>query len=392
MSDSVLTIQDISTTVYRLPLHGKLQWGKHSVLHDVQHVLVRVRLSDGAEGVAEAPPRPTIYGETVTSITSIIAQELKPRLIGQSATDLSAMYQIKNNHTAKGAIDMAVHDALATSKGVSLLEQLQVASGKWQVIPHASRIPHPCPEPCRRDASRNTHEAIRVSYILGIGDDDTVLAEAQRVFEQGVRVLKVKVGRDWAADVRRIRALQEMFGAEMAIYADANECLDVENAADQLSQLAEMGVLYCEEPLPVELIRERAVLRAGGHLPLIADDSTFTVRDLRRELALDTFDILNIKTARTGFTESLDMLALAQNAGKSVMIGSQASSAIGTARAGVFAALPGVDCPSELSFFLKLQEDIVGKRPSIVDGYMDVAQLADVKIDEDLLRDAEVRL
>ena len=342
----MITIEDISTTVYKLPLHGKLQWGKHSVLNDVQHVLVKVRLSDGAEGVAEAPPRPTIYGETIYSITSIIEKELKPRLIGQTANDLSAMVQIKNNHTAKGAIDMAVHDALAQSEGVSLLEQLQVASGKWQVTNHASR---------------STHHAIRVSYILGIGDDDTVLAEAQRVFAQGVRVLKVKVGRDWDADLRRIRALQEMFGAEMAIYADANECLGVESGAAQLSQLAEMGVLYCEEPLPVEMIHERAALRAGNHLPMIADDSTFTVRDLRRELALDTFDILNIKTARTGYTESLQMLAMAQQASKSVMIGSQASSTIGTARAGIFAALPGVDCPSELSFFLKLKEDIVQK-------------------------------
>ncbi|MEZ4612911.1 MAG: hypothetical protein R2838_22155 [Caldilineaceae bacterium] len=42
----------------------------------------------------------------------------------------------------------------------------------------------------------------------------------------------------------------------------------------------------------------RVALR-GAVLPVIADDSCFTVLDLRRELALDTFDILNIKTART---------------------------------------------------------------------------------------------
>ncbi len=118
--NSQFTIQNISTTVFRLPLHGSLKWGKHSVLNEVRHVLVRVRLSNGAEGVAEAPPRPTIYGETPTSITSIIAQELSPRLLGQPATDLSAMHQIKNNHTAKGAIDMAVQDALAQSNGVSI--------------------------------------------------------------------------------------------------------------------------------------------------------------------------------------------------------------------------------------------------------------------------------
>jgi L-alanine-DL-glutamate epimerase-like enolase superfamily enzyme len=378
MTNLSLTIKDISTTVFRLPLHGKLQWGKHSVLNEVRHILVRVRLSNGTEGVAEAPPRPTIYGETTASITSIIAQELKPRLLDQLAVDLSAMHQIKNNHTAKGAIDMAVQDALAQSNGMTLTDYL-LEIGDFQ--PAAERL---------EIGSHAAVSNLKVSYILGIGDDETVLAEAQRVFDQGVRVLKVKVGRDWTADLRRIELLQTMFGDEMAIYADANECLGIATAANQLDQLAEMGVLYCEEPLPVELIQERAALRSGEHLPLIGDDSTFTERDLRRELALDTFDILNIKTARTGFTESLAMLSLARQAGKGVMIGSQASAALGTARAGQFAALPGIEHPSELSFFLKLKEDIVDERPIIQNGFISVADLNRVTVDEDLLRAASI--
>ena len=378
MTDSDLTIQNIATTVFRLPLHGSLKWGKHSVLNEVRHVLVRVRLSNGAEGMAEAPPRPTIYGETPTSITSIIAQELSPRLLNQPAADLSAMYQIKNNHTAKGAIDMAVQDALAKSKGMFLADYLLGLFDERRKTNDQGLVVRPS-------------SLVKVSYILGIGDDETVLAEAQRVFDQGVRVLKVKVGRDWVADVRRIEALQALFGSDMAIYADANECLDSENAGRQLDQLAEMGVLYCEEPLPVELIQERATLRAGNHLPLIGDDSTFTERDLRRELALNTFDILNIKTARTGFTESLAMLALGQQADKGIMIGSQASAALGTARAGQFAALPGIDHPSELSFFLKLKEDIVAKRPLLQNGFISVADLNGVVVDEDLLREATVK-
>ena len=382
INNQQLTINNISTTVFRLPLHGKLQWGKHSVLNEVQHVLVHARLSSGAEGVAEAPPRPTIYGETIHSITSIIKYELKPRLLGQPAHDLSALHQIKNNHTAKGAIDMAVQDALAKSKGLSLVDYLhEIRRLEIEKLGESPNLP-----------ISQSPSFIRVSYILGIGDDDTVLAEAQRVFGQGVRVLKVKVGRDWEADLRRIRALQEMFGEEMAIYADANECLGGETAVSQLSQLAEMGVLYCEEPLPVEQIQERAALRHGNHLPIIADDSTFTVRDLRRELSLDTFDILNIKTARTGYTESAKMLALAKAAGKGVMIGSQASSALGAARAGQFAALPGVNHPSELSFFLKLQEDVVKKRPSLHNGCISVTELDQVEIDEDLLREATVKI
>lgn len=360
--NSTPVIADIKTTVFRLQLEGELRWGKSSRLAEARHVLVEVRLSDGSCGLAEAPPRPTIYGETEHTITAIINRELAPRLLGQPAGQISGVLAgLKNNHTAKGAIDMAVHDALAQGRGLNLAQYLGC-----------------------------TQERLPVSFILGIGDRDSVLAEAERVVAAGVRVLKVKVGREWEDDLARIRDLQAMLGARVQLYADANECLDTHDAAARLTQLAEMGLLYCEEPLPVELIGERATLRAAGHLPLIADDSAFTERDLTRELALDTFDILNIKTPRTGYSESLRMLGRARAAGKGVMVGSQAGSTIGIARAAVFAALPGIDHPSELSFFLKLKQDIVTQPLALHDGCLALADALAVRVDAALLRAAAV--
>lgn len=357
---TVPTISAIMPTVFRLPLAGELKWGKFSALAEARHVLVQVTLSDGATGVAEAPPRPTIYGETEHTIMAIIRHELAPRLVGLEAHQAAGVLAtVKNNHTARGAIDMAVHDALAQSRGQTLAEYLGC-----------------------------TQQRIPVSFILGIGERDSVLAEAERVVAAGVRVLKVKVGREWEHDIALIRDLQAMFGASVRLYADANECLEPEDAAARLDRLAELGLAYCEEPLPVEMIRERAALRAGNHLPLIADDSVFTARDLTRELELDTFDILNIKTPRTGYTESLRMLGRARSAGKGVMVGSQAGSTIGIARAALFAALPGVDHPSELSFFLKLQDEIVAQPLTIADGCLRLEDVLAVRVDPARLRRA----
>lgn len=361
------SIARIETIPYRLPLHEPLAWGKASVLNDAHHVLVRVTLSDGAEGWAEAPPRPTIYGETVESIRAIVAQELAPRLLGEgldgaSLPKLTArMAQIANNQTARGALDMALHDALANSRGVALAAHLGAVQ-----------------------------EKLRVSYILGIGAEEAVLAEAARVVGQGVRVLKVKVGREWDADVARLLRLRESLGPDVDLYADANECFTPENGQARLKALAEMGLLYCEEPLPVELVRARAALRGSDALPVIADDSTFSLRDLHRELALDTFHILNIKTPRTGYTESARMLAAAQAAGKGVMIGSQAGTGLGTVRAALFAAKAGIDHPSELSFFLKLQTDLLDRPLVLHDGYLHLCEIADARIDPDKLRAATV--
>ena len=347
------TIQTIETIPFKLPLHGKLQWGKHSSLSEAHHVLVRITLSDGAVGYAEALPRPTIFGETVQSITNIIATELSDRVLNQPA-DFAAiqtlLHQIKNNQTAKGAIDIALHDAMAQSKGITLAEQIGA-----------------------------TREKVRVSYILGLGDNDTVLAEAQRVYDAGVRVLKVKIGRNWPQDSERLSLLQQI-APDLDLYVDANETLTSDIAAERLTELRERGILFCEEPLPIEQIHERRGLRSQRCLPIIGDDSCFSDRDLIRELALDTFDILNIKCARTGFTESLQMLKRAQSAGKGVMIGSHASSRLGAARHGIFAALADVAHPSELTFWLKMQDDICDATIPIKDGYVFVDDLLSVTV------------
>ena len=371
MSTIIETIEPIP---FRLPLREPLRWGTASVMQEARHVLVQVRLSDGAVGWGEAPPRPTIYGETVTSICSVIRQEMAPRLVGELLDDstLSSLYgrlqTVKNNQTARGALDMALHHALANSRRRTLYEHL--------------------------GASRSQ---VRVSYILGLGDMDDSLAEAERIVAQGVRVLKVKVGQKWGEDLQRLRLLREQFGEQVDLYVDANECFQPQNVRQRLQKMAELNVLYCEEPLPVELILARAAVRkactltAGSALPLlIADDSVFSARDLRRELSMDTFHILNIKTARTGFTESAQMLNQALVGGKAVMVGSQASAGWGTVQAALFAARPGIDLPCELSFFLKLQEDLLTRPPTLRDGYMDVSALAQAEIDEDRLRDTRL--
>ena len=338
------TISRISTSPLHVRLHGTLKWGRGHSLPALRHVLVRVELSDGATGIAEATPRPGIYGETQASITHIIADELAPRLQGQSVSDfqsvarLSAeLAQIKANNTAKGALDMALHTALAKSRGENL-----------------------------RDYLGATRDSVRLSSIVSTGGRDETLADVAAIYDKGVRVFKVKIWRDIPAETDALRELLAAFPAA-DFYVDANETLSPESTARTLDKLHDMGVIYCEEPLPVHLLRERAKLRRDTAMPLIADDSAFTPRDLERELDFDSFGILNIKTARTGFSDSLRMLGMAAARGKGAMVGSQAGSLLGCLQAALFAGRAEVDCPSECSFWLKTDADL-SLAPEIVDG------------------------
>lgn len=341
---------------FRLALKGALRWGKAGELTGLGHVLVFVHDDAGHVGTAEAPVRPTIYGETVGSVEAILRDELAPKLLGLEITDIDAqqkvLARVPNNHCAKGALDTALCDLRAKAAGRTLL-----------------------------GAERGETERLEVSYILGIDCLETMLNEAQAVYNRGVRVFKVKVGRSAAHDAQVLGALGSAFaGVGVTLYADANESMNPETAAGDLERLAKLGVAYVEEPLPVHLLKARAALKREGVLPIIADDSCFTLPDLERELDFDTFDILNIKTARTGFTVSQEMLALAHRAGKGVMVGSQASAGLGTLHAAIFSSKAGVTHPCELSFPLKLEADILNAPLAFEGGFLEVEKLKDLHL------------
>lgn len=224
-----MKIARLETLPYSLPLKSALAWGQHSQLSRAEHCLVRVTLEDGSTGIAEAPPRPTIYGETLGSIKAALAW-LEPRLCELEITDTAAIKQVlgslPNNNCAKGALDMALWEARAVHSKTPLEQMLDC-----------------------------TRAQLETSFILGIASVEEMLREAKEVVESGVRVLKVKVGRNTQKDLEVIQALRLEFGGTVKLYADSNETLDAANAAHALSAMREAGLLWVEEPLPVRQIK-----------------------------------------------------------------------------------------------------------------------------------------
>lgn len=346
----MLKVKDVRALPFEIPLKGSLKWGRAQELRTLAHVLIRVELSDGSVGIAEATPRPSIYGETQASIVAIVELCLAP-MLRESAIESfqcigklsKAMDTIKNNNTAKGATDIAMYQAFCRATGATLGQHLGA-----------------------------TRERIRLSYIVSAGAADAVLADVEDAYRAGIRVFKIKIGKDIARETATIRGLIARYGSAQ-FYVDANQTLDEDGAARVLNELRDLGVIYCEEALPVERIRARRALRAACRMPIIADDSAFTQNDLQRELAFDTFDILNIKTARTGFSQSMTMMEACAKAGKGVMVGSQASSLLGCLQSAAFAAHRAVAYASECSFYLKTDADL-SFAPSLRDGWLSIAE------------------
>ena len=341
-----------------IPLRQPLKWGRTDELRQLAHVLIRVELADGSVGFAEAPPRPSIYGETQATILHIVNDVFAPMLAGVAVNDFDSVAAlakmldaVMRNNCAKGALDMALHHALSRAQGRTLAAYLGCSQGR-----------------------------IQLSSIVSTGTAEQVKADVRVAYDASLRVFKVKIGKDLPRERETIAQLMSAW-PQAQIYVDANQTLSEANAAALLDDLWRLGVIHCEEPLPIHLIEARGELRKRCRMPIIADDCAFTTEDLQRELALDNFDILNIKTARTGFSHSRAMLQICEQEGKGVMIGSQASSLLGCLQAATFAAQTGVTCASECSFYLKTEADL-SSAPPIVDGGL---RLDDVQASLDVL-------
>jgi L-alanine-DL-glutamate epimerase-like enolase superfamily enzyme len=79
--------------------------------------------------------------------------------------------------------------------------------------------------------------------------------------EAGFAAVKMKVGRDPAADRERLETAREAIGPEVALMVDANGAFDRREALVQAELYAEFGVTYLEEPVSSEDLEGLAWLR-----------------------------------------------------------------------------------------------------------------------------------
>jgi L-Ala-D/L-Glu epimerase len=343
-----MKITRIETIPFRVPLLAPIKWGLAGYMEAAEHVLVKVHTDEGVVGVAEATPRPTIYGESISSILFAIHSWFEPMMVGLELSHDEKIWAkldlIPGNHTAKGSIDLACYDALSRSRGVPLWEMLGGFSNRLQL-----------------------------SWMLGIRSLPEMLREAEEYRAKGIQAFKVKVGLEPEKDIQVIKALRENLGPDILIYADANMAYDVMTAIRTINKMEEYGLAFIEEPLPVWNRQGRLKLAGAISIPILGDESVFTPQDVAREIDLGAIGLISIKTPRTGYTLSLKVVHLAEAAGIPCLMGTQGETGVGTWASAQFGtARRNVSYPSEISFFLFLQDDILAAPVPFKDGFIEL--------------------
>jgi len=343
-----MKITRVEAIPFRIPYKTPLKWGLAGYLEAAEHVLVRVHTDEGIVGAAEATPRPTIYGESQESILHAIREWFAPMILGLDPAHTEKVWAkfetIHWNPTTKGAIDLALYDAVARARGVPLWEMLGGFS---------DRLP--------------------VSWMLGIRSVPEMVREAQEARARGIKAFKVKVGLDPEKDVLVIKSLRETLGPDVLLYADANMIYSVSTAIRIIRRMEEFGLAFVEEPVPAWDQKGRLRVARAVSIPLMGDECVFTPQEVAKEIELGAIGIISIKTPRTGYTLSLKIVNMAENAGIPCLMGTQAETGVGTLASAHFgAARRNVSYPGEISFFLSLKDDLLAEPIVLKDGFIEL--------------------
>jgi len=338
-----LAIRNIEAIPVAVPLLHPIKWARGEI-STIDNVIVVATLTDGTQGIADAPPRPTIYGETQQSITTIIREHFAPRLKGVDVFDIAALWSVFNaiawNPSAKAAIDMAVFDAQAKALGVSCA---QLLGGTVKPLP--------------------------VNRRLMLGSSKEMLAEAERMIAQyGFRAWKVKCGMDRGRDIKLLRALRKLVGDDHEITIDCNQGYTSQVLLEQAPYFEELNIALIEEPIPMRDGAGKRFCAERMRVPISGDDSCMTPDDVLHELKLGGIRALVIKCARTGYTQSREILALANSFYAPAHNGTQADMQIGCAAAAHFACTYVTPHAHEFSSFIDAEDHVASQDLEIRDG------------------------
>jgi L-alanine-DL-glutamate epimerase-like enolase superfamily enzyme len=129
----------------------------------------------------------------------------------------------------------------------------------------------------------------------------------------GITRVKMKVGRDPAADLARVRAAREAIGGNAELFVDANGAYTRKQALGFAERYAEIGVTWFEEPVSSDDLAGLRLLRdrGPGDLAIAAGEYGFVVSDFLRLLDAGAVDVLQADVTRCGgFTGFLRVAAL----------------------------------------------------------------------------------
>ncbi len=147
-------------------------------------------------------------------------------------------------------------------------------------------------------------------------------AEMEQWVAAGYRTLKIKVGKDPAADLERVRAIQRASGGRVSLRLDANRGFDRERALTFAAGLDPTGIELFEQPCLTEAWDDNAAVASNCPVPLMLDEPICSLADIRRAGEIANVGFCKIKLKRfSGLGRLIEALEEIRTNGMGAVLG-----------------------------------------------------------------------
>ncbi len=272
-------------------------------------LLVKVHTDDGFVGLGEASCTPRWSGEDQVSAAHFINHYLAPKLVGENPIEVERLagtfrLSVAGNFFTKAAIEMALWDIAGKAAGKPVYELL---GGK-------------------------VREFIPTKWSVSGVEPERAAEIARWAVAQGFRAMKVKVGINPDGDVARVRAVRAAIGPDIKLGVDANGGWSLAVAAKTIERLCEFGIYFAEQPVSPDDVAEMALVRKQIGIPVIADESIYTLQDAKTLVQLGAADVFSIYVGKAGGILPAKRIAeFTEAAGLKCTVGSNLELGVGSA-------------------------------------------------------------
>lgn len=240
-----------------------------------QNIFTRIHTDDGIYGVGECSAFPMIVGETQATCFAM-AQDFASLWKGKDASRIEARMQELHDYTAfnttiKSAFDMALYDLASKAAQQPLYKFLG-----------------------------GEKKELETDLTIGIDTPEKMAETAAEFVQRGVRIIKVKLGKDANQDVIRIQRIVEAIGSDIPLRIDANQGWNFDEAVYALQALGAFNIQFCEQPMRHWHDDRLPSLKKLSPVKIMADESVFDHYDAKRLIISEACDYVNIKFAKSG--------------------------------------------------------------------------------------------
>lgn len=288
-------------------------------------LLVETRAEDGHVGLGEATLLTGYTHETVDQ-TWTLACELAAKIVGGPVAAAKAIIA--------PMIATAPFTATALLTAIEMLEgsiHLEIASPKQVPL---------------------------LALVHGMHDAE-LASEIEQLLEEGYQTLKIKIGFDADADLKRVRLIQRLVAGRARLRLDANQAYDAETACRFAAALDPQDIELLEQTCAAGDWRAAQAVAKVATVPLMLDESIYDLSDVDRAAELGVAQYIKYKLMKAGSLERLaQALAHIRAHGMEPVLGNGVACDVGCWMEACIAA-KHIGNAGEMNGFLKLREPLL---------------------------------